>query len=153
MKIISITAITKKRNRINSITLPTPILVMSFIASKIFKASFKLPVFASLASAMLSQGGSSGSRYPDDRHHSVGYPFQRPTGQTWKTAFFSALLTKTRRLLSSGDWLLDTARSDGWPPAHTNPTEDPSSRPRRTADTSTEPCAPAAREWPRSGGT
>ena len=34
------------------ITLPTPILVMSFAASKIFKASLKQLVFANLASAI-----------------------------------------------------------------------------------------------------
>lgn len=37
----------------NRITLSTPILFMSFADSKIFKAYFKLPVFANLASAMV----------------------------------------------------------------------------------------------------
>lgn len=54
-KIISTIEIIIIINRINRIVLPTPILFMSFIDSKIFKASLTLPVFANLASPMDSR--------------------------------------------------------------------------------------------------
>ena len=52
-KTISTTAAIMITSKIKIITLPTPILEMSFAASKTFKASLKLPVFASLASAIV----------------------------------------------------------------------------------------------------
>ena len=52
-KIISITATIIITNKTKIITLPIPILLMSFAASKTFKASLRLPVFANLASAIV----------------------------------------------------------------------------------------------------